>query len=133
MTETMDPTAWSALLLGLFTLAAAIGALRNPGSWKAMMDEIERSPALQMLCGFAEMIAGAILYLANPWVPDDILTCIMKAIGGFMMVEALAVTAMSDVYFQFWLKSFTRFQRGWALFTLLLGIGLVTSGMLRIG
>lgn len=133
MTETLEPTAWSALLLGLFTMAAAIGALRNPGSWKTMIEEIERSPSLQLLCGVVEMMAGAILYLANPWLPDDLLSCVMKALGGFMMVEALAVTAMSDVYFQFWLKSFTHFLRGWALFTLAIGIALTGAGMLHFG
>ena len=92
MSETLEPTAWSALLLGLFTLAAALGALRNPGAWTTMIEEIEKSPSLQLLAGFAEMIAGAILYLANPWIPADLLTCVMKAIGGFMMVEALAVS-----------------------------------------
>lgn len=131
MSETMDPTGWSALLLGLFALAAAIGALRNEGSWKVMIEEIERSPSLQLLAGFAEMVAGAILYIANPWVPADLLTCVMKAIGGFMMVEALAVTAMSDLYFQFWLKSFAHFLKGWAVFTLLFGLALTAAGMFR--
>ena len=133
MSETLEPTAWSALLLGLFTLAAALGALRNPGAWTTMIEEIEKSPSLQLLAGFAEMIAGAILYLANPWIPADLLTCVMKAIGGFMMVEALAVTAMSDLYFQFWLKSFGRFVRGWAIATLVFGLLLTAAGMLRFG
>lgn len=133
MTETLEPTAWSALLLGLFTIAAAIGALRNPGSWKVMIEEIERSPSLQLLCGVVEMMAGAILYLANPWLPEDLLSCIVKALGGLMMVEALVVTAMSDAYFQLWLKSFARYTKGWAMITLAIGIGFTATGMMRFG
>lgn len=133
MTDTFEPTAWSALLLGLFAIAAAVGALRSPGAWKTMLDEIEKSPSLQLLGGLVELVAGALIYLANPWVPTDLLSCIMKAIGGVMMAEALAVTAMSDLYFHFWLKSFARFQKGWALVTLLLGLLLTGSGMLRFG
>lgn len=131
MGETMDATGWSALLLGLFTLAAAIGAFRQPGLFKAMIEEIEKSPALQLLSGLAEMVAGAIIYLANPWAPADLLTCIMKALGGFMMLEALAVIAMSDLYFHFWLRSMSHFQRGWALLTGVMGLLLTAAGMLR--
>ena len=41
-----DPAAWSATLLGLFALFAAIGVLRKPGIWQTMVVEIEKSPAL---------------------------------------------------------------------------------------
>ena len=28
--------------------------------------------------------AGALVYLANPWVPADLLACVLKAVGGEM-------------------------------------------------
>jgi len=54
MQEAGDPTAWSALILGLAALAAGAGALRQPGVWQTMIGEVEGSPALQFLCGMLE-------------------------------------------------------------------------------
>lgn len=131
MQESMDPTAWSALLLGLAALAAGIGALRKPGIWLTMIEEIEASPALQFLCGMMELVIGALVYLANPWVPADLASCVMKGLGGLMMTEALAIIAVCDVYTQLWLRSLGNFHRGWAMFTTLLGGALALLGMLR--
>ncbi|HSG33458.1 MAG TPA: hypothetical protein VLA37_02915, partial [Sphingomonadaceae bacterium] len=80
MPGTFDPTAWSAALLGLFALAASIGALRQPGTWRAMIEEIDKSPALQLVGGFMELFVGAAIYLVNPWDAGDILASTMKAI-----------------------------------------------------
>ena len=131
MPETFDPTAWSATLLGFFTLFAAIGALRKPGIWQKLVDEIDKSPALQLISGGLEMLVGALLYLANPWLPSDTLGCVMKAFGGLMMLEALAVTGFSDVYFPFWLRNLSFMHRGWALVTFLIGLGLTVAGLIR--
>lgn len=131
MPEVIDTTAWSAALLGLVALFAALGALRKPGAWQTMIGEIEKSPALQLVCGFIEMTAGAAIYLANPWVPADVLACVMKAIGGLMMLEALMVLGFSDLYFQLWLKNLSALQRGWAAVTLVAGLVLAVEGMIR--
>ncbi|MFV0643892.1 MAG: hypothetical protein ACK5NN_05245 [Sphingomonadaceae bacterium] len=131
MLDTIDITAWSATIMGLFCIASAIGALRQPGSWQTMVREIDRSPALQMIAGFMELFTGAAIYLLNPWVPADILSCIMKAIGGLMLLEAMTVMALSDIYMQLWLKNLAAIHRGWALVTLLAGLGLAAGGMLR--
>ena len=127
----VDTTAWSATLMGFFALFAAIGALRKPGVWQTMVVEIEKSPALQMLCGFAELVAGALVYLANPWIPSDILTCVMRALGGLMIVEALVVLGFSDIYFHFWLKSLSFMHRAWALASLVAGLALAGAGLAR--
>lgn len=131
MDQAFDPTAWSATLLGLFGVAVAIGALRQPGIWGRMVGEIESSPALQLLCGFVELFVGAAIYLLNPWVPADLLATMMKAVGGLMMAEALVVMAISDLYFQTWLKNLAAMRRGWPLFTLLVGLVLAGAGMVR--
>ncbi|MCW2414500.1 hypothetical protein [Sphingobium sp. B8D3D] len=130
--DMIDATAWAAMLLGAFTLAAAIGALRKPGLWQTMVKEIEQSPALQLLCGLVELILGAAVYLANPWIPADILTCIMKAIGGIMMIEALVVLAFSDLYFHFWLRNLANMQRIWVALTLACGLALTVAGLMRL-
>ncbi|MEZ5683917.1 MAG: hypothetical protein R3E03_06980, partial [Novosphingobium sp.] len=101
----IDVTAWSSLMLGLTALFAGIGALRKPGAWRTMIEEVERSPALQFVCGMLELLVGMVIYLANPWIPEDLLSCIIKALGGFMMIEALAILGFVDIYTQFWLRS----------------------------
>ena len=132
MATSLDPTAWSALLLGLTALFAGIGALRKPGAWRVMLEEVERSPALQFLCGLMELVIGAVVYLTNPWLPSDLLACAMKAMGGLMMVEALAILGFVDIYTQFWLRSLTHMHRGWALSTIALGLALTALGGARL-
>lgn len=132
MDKALDFTAWSATLLGLFSIAVAVGALRQPGQWRHMVAEMEKSPALQLLSGFLELFAGAVIYLLNPWMPDDLLATIMKAFGGLMMAEALMVAALSDVYFQIWLKNLAALQRGWPIATFLAGDALLFFGALRL-
>lgn len=133
MPQSLDPTAWSALLLGLTALFAGIGALRKPGAWRIMLDEVEGSPALQFLCGMLELVVGAVVYLANPWVPADLDACAMKALGGVMMVEALAILGFVDLYTQMWLRNLTFMHRGWALSTMAFGLALSVVGALRLG
>lgn len=128
---TIDVTAWSALLLGLSALFAGIGALRRPGLWQQMIAEIERSPALQFVCGMMELVIGAMIYLANPWIPADVLSCIMKAMGGLMMIEALAILGFCDIYTQFWLRSLGNMHRTWAIATMVLGLVLTVAGSAR--
>lgn len=131
MDTTFDVTAWSALLLGLSALFAGIGTLRKPGIWRTMIDEVEKSPALQFVCGMLELLVGAVIYLANPWLPGDVLSCVIKAMGGAMMIEALAILGFCDIYTQFWLRTLSHMHRGWATSTVLLGLALSVAGMLR--
>ena len=131
MTQPIDAPAWSALMLGLAALFAGIGALRKPGIWRTMLDEIEGSPTLQFVCGLLELLIGTLVYLANPWVPADVLACVMKALGGLMIIEAIAILGFCDIYTQFWLRSLSHLQRGWAASTALLGIVLMVPSLLR--
>lgn len=131
MGETLDLTAWSALLLGLAALSAGIGALRKPGIWRTMIGEVEASPALQFVCGMLELLIGTLVYIANPWVPADTVACVIKAIGGLMMIEALGILGFCDIYTQFWLKSLGNMHRGWATFTVLMGLALLAAGVTR--
>lgn len=133
MGTTFDAVAWSATLLGAFAIAVAIGALRQPGMWGKMVDEIEGSPALQLLCGFVELFVGAAIYLFNPWDSADLLSTVLKGIGGLMMLEALVVMAIPDLYFQLWLKNLAAMRRGWPIVTLVAGLFLAVAGTLRFG
>ena len=131
MNDTIDLTAWSGLVLGLTALFAGIGALRKPGAWRTMLEEVENSPALQFLCGMLELVIGTVVYLINPWVPADLLSCVLKGMGGLMMVEALVILGFVDIYSQFWLKNLTYMHRGWATATSLFGLVLAVVSALR--
>ena len=131
MDSTLDVTAWSALLLGLSAISAGIGALRKPGIWRTMIEEVEKSPALQFVCGMLELLVGTVIYLANPWVPADVLACLIKALGGGMMIEALAILGFCDIYTQFWLRTLSHLHRGWALSTVGMGLALLVAGSER--
>ena len=131
MPEYYDATAWSATLLGLYTLFAGIGALRNPSTWQTMIQEVNKSPALQLVSGLLELVVGSLVYLANSWVPADLLACVLKTIGGIMMLEALFVIGFCDIYANFWLRNLTHMYRGWAIFTILMGLALTAAGLAR--
>ncbi|MFN3516381.1 MAG: hypothetical protein ACK4YM_04385 [Novosphingobium sp.] len=130
--HTIDASAWSAMLLGLAAVFAGVGALRKPGIWREMLNEVERSPALQFLCGMMELVIGTAVYLSNPWAPADLLSSALKVMGGAMMVEALMILGFVDVYSQFWLRTLTHMHRGWAMSTVALGLVLTVLGAQRL-
>ena len=131
MDTSLNVTAWSAVLLGLSAVFAGIGALRKPGIWRTMIDEVERSPALQFVCGMLELLVGTVIYLANPWIPSDILSCIIKTLGGAMMIEALMILGFCDIYTQFWLRTLSHMHRGWASVTVFFGAVFIVAGALQ--
>lgn len=131
MLDTIDAVAWTSLLLGLFLLATAIGGLRRPGMWRAMLREIEASPALQLIVGMVELALGAAIYLANPWNPQDWLSALMTILGGLMIVEALVFLVIADLYLRFWLPRLGTDWRGWAIISFLIGLWLTAAGTLR--
>jgi hypothetical protein len=130
-TQIADDTGWTAVLLGLFMFFAAVGALRRPGLWQGMVAEFERSPALQLLASLVELLIGSVIYLLNPWVVADPLTCVMKLLGGLMVIEALVVVGFSDAYLHFWLRNLSFMKRGWPIVTLIAGVALMAWGGLR--
>lgn len=121
MGQVIDATGWTGFLLGLSALAAGVGALRRPGIWRTMIDEVVSSPALQFLCGMVELVIGGVVYLLNPIGAHDILASVLKIMGGFMMAEALVILGFVDIYTQFWLRNLSNMHRGWAIFTVALG------------
>lgn len=130
--EAFDATAWTATLLGLYLLFGGIGSLRNPAAWKTMVAEVGRSPALQLVAGLLELLVGSLIYLANPWLPvGDLLSCILKAVGGLLIAEALMVSGFCDIYAQFWLRSLDHMSRLWSWGTIAGGVVLSLAGMLR--
>lgn len=131
MVRTQDAAAWSALLLGLFLVASALGELRRPGQWRAMLREIEGSSALQLIVGMVELALGAAVYIANPWNPQDWLACLMTILGGLMMAEAMVFLVIADRYLRFWVPRLGADWRGWAVVSFLVGLWLAAAGVHR--
>ena len=130
---TLDLTAWTAIFAGFYLLAAGVGALRNPQAWRSMIEEVGGSPALQLVAGLLEILVGALVYLANPWDPADLLSCVLKAAGGLMIFEALMISAFGDIYTQFWLRTLNHMHRGWSMLMIAGGAALALLGMFRFG
>src|SRR3546814_20788870 len=80
MQQMIDPVAWGATLLGLFSVSVPLGPLRQPGTWARMIEEIEQSPASKMHCGFAVLSIGEAISLLRLWHAHDILDMVMHAI-----------------------------------------------------
>lgn len=124
---------WTSLLLGLFLVALALYELRRPGGWHRMIEEIETSAALSMLTGLLEMALGAVVYLGDRGAPEgDFLARVMMVLGGLMIVEALAVIAVPDLYIRFWMRKMGERTRGWALFAVALGAAFAGVGLARL-
>ena len=59
MAEAQDLPAWILLFVGLYSLAAAVGELRLPGTWAKMLADFERGPGLRFVTGFFVLSLGA--------------------------------------------------------------------------
>ncbi|MGE4431088.1 MAG: hypothetical protein AB7E05_10165 [Sphingobium sp.] len=132
----VEVPSWSALFLGLFLFVCALGEVRRPGLWRAMVEELGASPGLQIMTGLCEMALGVAVYLCNraafePASPDW-LTVLMMALGGVMVIEAAAITAFTDLLFPFWRRVLERGAKGWAIFSLLAGAALMAAGLARL-
>ncbi len=131
MAETTDISAWIALFSGLYALAAAVGELRAPGSWAAMLDGFENSEALRFLTGVVVLSLGAAIYLVNPWQPGDWLSIVISVMGGGMVLEGLVILAFGRPFLHFASAMMGAVNRMWALFAAGLGIVLICVAMLR--
>ena len=131
MAETQDISAWIALFMGLYALGAAIGELRSPGSWAAMLDGFENNEALRFLTGIVVLSLGALIYLVNPWNPNDWLSIVITVMGGGMVVEGVVILGFGRPFLHFASAMMGAVNRTWALLSGALGIVLICVAMLR--
>jgi hypothetical protein len=124
MAEPTDVPAWIALFLGIYSLAAAIGELRRPGGWTAMLAHFEEQPGLCISLG------GAI-YLVNPWRPDDWLAVTITVLGGLMVVEGAVIMAFGEPFLGFFRRMIGGASRGWTVFSALFGVAAIFAGFTR--
>ncbi len=126
-----DIPAWIALFTGLYALGAAIGELRSPGSWAAMLDGFERNEALRFLTGIVLLALGAAIYLVNPWNPADWLSICVTVLGGGMALEGFIMLAWGRAFMHFASALLGAVNRVWALIAAGMGIVLICVALLR--
>ena len=132
MAETSQISAWIALFVGLYALAAGVGELRSPNGWWMMLKEFERGAALRFVTGVVCLAIGATIYLVNPWVPGDWLSIAVSVIGGIHIAEGLLILASGERFLNLARAVLGRAGRLWAGFTVLAGIALIVVGMSRL-
>ena len=132
MAEAQDVSAWILLFTGLYSLAAAAGELRVPGTWARMLAEFERGPGLRFLTGLFVLSLGAAVYLVNPWRPDDWMAIAASVMGGLMVAEGALILAMGDRFLGFARTLIGQAGKAWAGFSALLGFALIAAAMSRL-
>jgi hypothetical protein len=132
MAEAQDIPAWILLFMGLYSLAASAGELRQPGYWAKMLSDFERSPGLRFLTGFFVLSLGVAIYLVNPWRPDDWVALLVSALGGLMVAEGAVILAMGDRFLGFARALIGRASKAWAGFSAVLGFALILLAISRL-
>ena len=131
MAEAADLPSWIILLLGIYSFAAGVGELRQPGLWSRMMWEVERSSALQFLTGVACIVIGGAIYLSNPWNPQDIGSILVTVLGAWILIEGVLFLAFGDVFLRFTGPLMRAVNKYWALASAGLGLGLIIWALQR--
>ena len=132
MAEGADISAWIALFLGLYALAAGLGELRSPNGWWTMLKEFERSPALRFLTGLLVLALGSAIYLTNPWQPGDWLAITVSVISGFAVAEGLLIIAAGERFLHLARALLGRAGRAWAAFAALFGLAAILVALSRL-
>lgn len=128
-----DIAAWIAFFMGLYSLAAAVGEWRNPGTWAAMVEDFGNSAGLRFLTGIVCIALGAAIYLATADDWDDWLAVLVCVIGGIMVVEGMAILAAGDRFIGFARRLLGKTGGVWVGLSALLGAALVLAALSRIG
>ena len=113
--------------IGLYMIVVGIGGLVSPSRWRAMMDDLDRSPGLVMALGFPVFVVGTALVLIHS-IWTDPLAVIVSLIGYVALFEGalLLATPVPLLRIGRWAVRFTRL---WAGISILLGILLFLAGL----
>ena len=131
MAEAADIPAWITLFIGLYALSAAVGELRAPGSWAAMLEEFEQREGLRFLAGLVVLSLGAAIYLVNPWNPQDWMSVMVTLMGAGLALEGMVIFISGRAFLHFAAGLLGGINRLWAGGALAIGMVLVCAAMLR--
>ena len=132
MAADFDYPAWIILSFGIYSFAAGVGELRNPGFWESMINNIEESPAVRFLTGLVLIAIGTPLYLLGPWTGADWMLVVVKIIGAGMILEGALFLAFGDWFVKFSKWLMVRASRLWVWIAVLFGIAAIILAELRI-
>ena len=113
--------------IGLYMIIVGIGGLVSPSRWRAMMDDLDRSPGLVMALGFPVFVVGAALVLIHS-IWTDPLAVIVSLIGYVALFEGALLLATPAPLLRMGRRA-VRFTRLWAGISILLGILLFLAGL----
>lgn len=114
-------------VIGLYMVVMGVGGLAAPHRWRAMMDDLERSPGLVMALGFPVFAIGAALVLIHD-IWTDPLAIVVTLIGYVALVKGALLLAVPGPLFKLG-RSSLNFTRAWAIISILLGILLFLAGL----
>ena len=114
-------------IIGLYMIVIGLGGLASPQRWRAVMDDLNRSPGLVVALGFAVFAVGATLVLVHS-VWTDPLSVIVSLIGYIALIEGATLLAVPGPLIRIGHWS-TGFIRTWALIALILGLLLFLAGL----
>jgi len=127
-----NANAWFVIVLGLYSLGAAIGELRLPGSWAKMMQELSQSKGLQFIIGFVLLSLGFAILAAMPYDSSDWLSILVAIVGLGALLEGVLWLAMPDIFARFGVALMRGGGRMWAIIAALFGIGVIIAGAMRL-
>ncbi|MFC4291412.1 hypothetical protein ACFOWX_03180 [Sphingorhabdus arenilitoris] len=130
MTQTI--TAWILILIGLYSVAAAIGELRRRGTWARIFWELERSRTLQFLIGIMCMVIGATIMLVNPYNGLDLQSILVTILGGLILLEGAAFLAFPDWMIHLSRQVMNSRSAIWGWIALCIGMALMVVGYVRM-
>ncbi|KFG90250.1 hypothetical protein BV98_001915 [Sphingobium herbicidovorans NBRC 16415] len=113
--------------IGLYMIVVGVGGLAAPQRWRAMMDDLERSPGIVMALAFPLFAVGAALVLVHD-IWTDPLAIVVTLIGYVALAKGALLLAVPGPLIRIghWSLSFTR---AWAIVSILLGILLFLAGL----
>jgi uncharacterized protein YjeT (DUF2065 family) len=113
--------------MGLYMILIGIGGLANPARWRAVMDDLNASPALVVALGFTVFAVGVTLVMIHSLWTDP-LAVIVSLISYVALIEGALLLAVPGPLIRIGHWS-TGFIRAWATIALLLGIFLFLAGL----
>ncbi|MBB3764710.1 hypothetical protein [Sphingomicrobium lutaoense] len=119
----LELTGWLLLAFGLYSLAASLGELRNPGQWKAMVEGLNDSYALSFLAGLVVFSLGFAIALAHPLdLSADPRAVIVSFIAYGMIIEGITFFAFPRSMSAFATRLLSAASPLWVIISALLGL-----------
>ncbi|MCW3834624.1 hypothetical protein ACFQ1E_03845 [Sphingomonas canadensis] len=127
MLTTADPITYQlAVVEGAVMIALGFAGLRDATLWPRMVEEMERSPALNAAIGLVAVLFGAlVVLLPGGW--SDPLAIVVSGIGLGSIVKGLALIAIPGAWLAMG-RPLLRYSRPWGAGVMLAGAILIIAG-----